>query len=374
MGQDEKSNGVQGLFPILRLLAIALLAVVVWDAVMFRSGFYMRMLEPQSLAGSTRNAVHVIEGTVLPDRRNVLVIGNSRIGEALAPDLADATTKGSGLHFVNGFIAGSDLRVWYYLLREVDPEARRFSAVVLAVPLDPAEMLGTMADNVVDIGYLEPLLRLRDAGIFPASFDDSALRRRALRSILLPAQPLHGDIAAFLKAPLQRIRNARDNDNNHLSDLKVYRGRGAALPDLPIDPQTLLPARWDGMDESMRKTLTENYFRWLHVSPPPTVIDSNQRYFRDWLTRIAAPYRANGIPVILIEVPRGPWHGTQTPVPKPGGTIAALIQAGLVSALPGDTFVDLEQPHNFFDAEHMNRAGRERFTPRLAQRIAAILH
>lgn len=362
------------MLPLLKLTAVILLAVVAWDAAIFRSGLYTQEVEPRSLAGSTRNAVHVIESTVLPDRRNVLVIGNSKIGEGLAPDLADAATKGSGLHFVNGFIAGSDLRAWYYLLRQVDPGARRFSAVVLAVPLDPAEMLGTMANNVVDIGYVMPLLRLRDAGMFPASFDDAALKAQALRAILFPGQAWRRDIVMLLAQPLKRYRDVRDNEKNYLPDLMRYPGRSAALPDLPIDSRTLLPARWDGVDEAMKNTLTEHYFRWLHVSPQPAVVDSNQRYFRDWLTRIAAPYHANGIPVILIEVPRGPWNGTQTPVPRPGGAIAGLIDAGLVSALPGDTFVDLEQPHYFFDAEHMNRAGRERFTPRLAERVAAILH
>jgi len=53
--------------------------------------------------------------------------------------------------------------------------------------------------------------------------------------------------------------------------------------------------------------------------------------------------------------------------------VADLIAAGTLMALPGDSFADLEQPRYFFDSLHMNRAGRERFSPRLAQFVAAAL-
>jgi hypothetical protein len=103
-------------------------------------------------------------------------------------------------------------------------------------------------------------------------------------------------------------------------------------------------------------------------------VASNERYYRYWLTRIVERYRGASVPVILVEVPRGAWHGTEARVPRPGGAIAELIASGAVQALPGDAFTDIERPHNFFDFEHMNRAGREMFTTRLAQYIERILH
>lgn len=357
-----------------RLVALMAAVVVLVDALVFRSGFYLRWLEPQSVAGSTRNAVRRVEATVLPDRRNVLVVGNSKIGEGLSTALADATTAGSGLHFVNGFIPGSALRVWYYLLREIDPQANRFAAIVLAVPFGAEEDLGAMADRVADINYLAPLLGLRDLTTFPSSFEKPALSGQARRAILFPAQSLRRDIAALLASPLQRYGKVRDAEQKSVAEFLRYQGSNAALPDLPIDPATRLPARWDGVDDRMKRGLTEHYFRWLHVKPPPSVAASNERYYREWLTRIVQRYRSAGTPVILIEVPRGPWHGTETPPPQPTGAVAELIASGAVSALPGDTFVDIERPHNFFDLEHMNKSGRELFTVRLAQRVAALLH
>lgn len=358
---------------VTRLVAVALLVVVLFDALVFRSGFYRRWLEPGSVAGSTRNALRLVEATTMPGRRNVLVVGNSKIGEGLSMALADKTVSDGGLHFVNGFIPGSDLRIWYYLLREVDPDARRYGAIVLATPLAAEEDLGKMANRVADINYLVPLLRLSDLPSFALSFDDPVLRNQAARSILFPAQPLRRDIAAILSAPAQRYEKIRDQERNYVPNYLRYLGRNEALPDLPIDPSTRLPVHWNGVDERMRRGLTEHYFRWLHVKPSEDTLASNERYYRYWLGRIVERYQGTGVPVVLITVPRGPWHGSEAPVPTPGGAIGELIAAGKVLALPGDTFTDIEQPHHFFDQEHMNRSGRERFTVRLAQRLQALL-
>lgn len=358
---------------ITRLVVVALLVVVVFDALVFRSSFYWRWLEPGSVAGSTRNALRLVEATTMPGRRNVLVVGNSRIGEGLSMALADQTVTDKRLHFVNGFIPGSDLRIWYYLLREVDPDARRYSAIVLATPLAAEEELGKMANRAADINYLAPLLRLGDLPSFASSFDDPVLRNQAARAILFPMQPMRRDLMAFLSAPLDRYRKSRVHEKDYVPNYLRYLGRNEALPDLPIDPSTRLPAHWSGVDERMRRGLTEHYFRWLHAKPPGETVASNERYYRYWLDRIVERYQRTGVPIILIAVPRGPWHGSEGSVRAPGGAIGELIAAGKVLALPGDTFTDVEKPPYFFDQEHMNRAGRERFTVRLAQRLQSLL-
>jgi len=374
LSYDPKPTASRRLAYVLRLAAGIVIVAAVWDLVWFRSGLYIAWLEPQSVAGATRAAQRVVDKTYIPGRRNVLVIGNSQIGEGFAPVLADSAVAGSDLHFVNGFIPGSDPRIWYYLLREVDPDSDRFAAVVLSVPYTSSEKLGTMADWSADIAYLAPLLRLSDIWTFPDSFDAPSLRSQARRAILFPAQPLRRDIADMLASPWQRYARVGDFERRPVSDFLKYAGRPNTLPDLPIDPQTGEPSSWTGVDDAEARKVIAGYLHWLHVPPATAVLESNERYYRDWLTRIAAPYRLHGIPVILMEAPRGPWHGSQAPVPAPSGSIATLIDSGLLVALPGDSFVDLEKPNYFFDTEHMNRAGRERFSPRLAQLVSALLH
>ena len=103
------------------------------DLSLFRSGLYYRWAEPDSTAGSVVRAQMTIRHDYEPDRRNVLVLGNSRIGEGFSALLADAASGNDDLHFINGSIAGTTPRVWYYLLRAIDPDANRFSAIALMV-------------------------------------------------------------------------------------------------------------------------------------------------------------------------------------------------------------------------------------------------
>lgn len=346
---------------------------MLWDASVFRSGFYMRWVEPASLAGATRAALMEVGTTYVSGRRNVLLLGNSQIGEAFSTRLAAQNASEGSLHFVNGSIAGSDPRVWYHLLREFDPDADRFSAVVLAVRYDVGEFVDTLADRAIDIGYLAPLIRLQDIALFPDSFDSPILRSQARRAIVFPTQSLQRDLFAMLASPMQRYKNVRVFDATSSESRALYPGRPNALPDLSVDPQRFEPVSWNGVDEKEKKGL-ENYFRTLQSAPPVSIVESNERYYRLWLSRIAAPYRAHGIPVVLIQVPRGPWYATLKPLDQPRGVVHDLIQSGIVQALPADTFTDLEYPKYFFDGEHMNRAGRERFTPRLVERLSALLH
>jgi hypothetical protein len=91
-------------------------------------------------------------------------------------------------------------------------------------------------------------------------------------------------------------------------------------------------------------------------------------------TGIAERYAPHHVPVIAFVVPRGPWHGSQSRAPAVDGPVAELVERDRIVALPGDAFVVLEQPQFFFDASHMNRNGRERFSRMFAQDIAARLH
>lgn len=357
----------------LRIVAVAFLAVFAWDSILFRSGLYGAWVEPQSRAGATRGALLKIDYNYSPGRRNVLVLGNSRIGEGFSQSLSDNATAQSSLHFINGSIAGTDPRIWYYLLRAIDPEFDRFSALVLPVHYDLLTNPESMADYAADIGFLLPLLKLQDINVLPASFNDAGLRSQARRAILFPTQPMRADLVAMLASPMRRFKRVSDFNKNYLASLMNYPGNPNALPEISLDPKTLEPISWDGVDEKWKAGLTD-YFRWLRMVPSPATLDSNERYYREWLTRIATPYHAKGIPIYLVEVPRGPWLAPQANPLRPQGAIRELIDAGLVEALPGDTFVDLEYPRYFFDREHMNRAGRERFTPRLVERIAAMLH
>lgn len=359
------------LAPLLKLVAAALAALLLVDASLFRSGLYYRWAEPDSTAGSVVRTLTTIKRDYEPGRKNVLVLGNSRIGEGFSALRADEAGGRDDLHFVNGAVAGTTPRLWYYMLRELDPHTDRFAAIALMVDYDAAETRLDMTNYSLDTPYAASLLRLSDLPDYPSSFTDPEQRERARRGILLPLQAMREDVLNLLAHPIQRRHVVRSTRRNAAYWNSHYPGRDERLPALQLDDAGM-PLDW-GADATVRTKL-DAYFHELRQPPPESLQSANTAYLREWLERIAQRYAAHAVPVFVFVVPRGPWHGSRAAVPQPHGAVAELASRGEVVPLPGDAFVSLEQPQFFFDAWHMNRDGREHFSRLFAQQIAARVH
>jgi hypothetical protein len=364
---------LRSLVPLLRIVGAAAAVLLLVDLALFRSGLYFRLAAPESTSGSTLITERAIAHFRDPSRRNILVLGDSRIGEGFSAKLADAASGRDDLHFVNGSIAGTMPRVWYYLLRAIDPDADRFAAVALMVDYDLASEPYELKNYPGDTSYLPALLRVSDIDDYPTSFSAPDQRSRARRAILFPLNAMREDFRDLLAHPLQRWRDLRRARKTWLYGFGDYPGHDGALPDLVIDPQTGSPTDWDSVDADLKARL-ESYFQRVRNPAPPPLQAANDEYLREWLGRIAQRYAARNVPVFVFAVPRGPWHRMLAPIPEAKGTIAELATQGSVHALPGDAFVALEQPQFFFDAYHLNRQGRERFSRLFAQQVTPLLH
>ena len=109
----------------------ALLALFSLDALLFRTNLYPSVIDPNSSAG-------VFELTLLRERRRqagpgnlIVTLGDSRF--AYLPRLANESTASTQYTFTSAGVAGSNPRMWYYMLRDLDPTARRYEAVVFGV-------------------------------------------------------------------------------------------------------------------------------------------------------------------------------------------------------------------------------------------------
>lgn len=360
------------LAPLLELVLAGLLTLACCDALLFRSGWYWRFVEPNSTAGASVGSTLVAARYREPERKNVLMLGDSRVGEGFSMSLADAAAGRADLHFVNAAIPGTGPRVWYYQLRAIDPDANRFAAIVLMVEFDVTHRQQDLNDFSLDTNHVVPWLRLSDLLDYPTSFGDGDERARARRAILFPMQALHEDILGALAAPRARWIATTSVREAWLGAVGQYAGRDGALPELAIDAASGAPRDW-GPREAELKPLLEGYFRNLAQEAPPERQAANDAYLRRWLGRIAARYAGPGVPVVVYAMPRGPWHRQLLPQLHVTAAIAELAGGGSIHALPGDAFAELEQPQFFFDDLHMNRAGRERFSPLLAERIAPLV-
>jgi hypothetical protein len=359
-------------FPLLKLVAAITFALILIDAAVFRSGVYASWIEPDSTAGSVVSEITLIRQDTDAARRNVLVLGNSQIGEGFSWPTADAAVGKGDLHFVNGSVAGTTPRLWNYLLREVDPDANRYAAIVLMVDYDVTRWRSTFTDYPLDTSYAAPLLRISDLSDYPDSFADANLRERARRAILLPLQTMRLDLLDFIAHPFKRRNEIVHERPGWIAATAAYPGHKEGLPDLPIDASAGMPSQW-GADESTLKPKLEPYFRGLRLTATAKMQAVNIRYQRQWVGRIAARYHAQGVPVIVFNIPRGPWHESLVPAPQPNSALVELSRSGVITILPGDAFVQFEKPQFFFDTLHMNHAGREAFSTLLAQKIAPLV-
>lgn len=355
---------------MLVLASLVVLAVVDWAA--FRSGSYARWIKPGSTAGSLVGTTKVVAGHYDPNRKNVLVIGNSRVAEGFSGKVADAAAGRDDLHFLNGATPGTSLRVWHYMLREIDPDADRFDAIAMMASYDLSEAPRLLADNPLDTRYLVPFLRLTDLGDYPGSFVASEARDAARRGILFPLSLLREDIFDFASDPRARVDAVRTRDGPWVKAVANYRGKSRSLPQLDFDHATGLPAGNSAVAKSARTKL-RGYFRQIHGSPDAAIQQANIEYQTLWLKRIVDRYAANGVPVIVFAIPRGPYHaelGKPLQVPD---TLAAMAASGRLIIVPADEFKSLEHPSYFFDGQHMNRDGRTEFSTILAGRIAQLV-
>lgn len=355
-----------------RLKALLLLLVSVaglwWgvEALLYRSGLYYRLAEPDSNTGAVVNALLLLEREYQPGGRNVLVFGDSRVGEGIWAQQMEA--RAHGLNVVNVAVPGSTPRTWYYLLREILRRGYRPQAVLIGTLYAPPPV-GASADWALDPTHAAPLLGLRDARAFERSFTSPAMRERARHAVWFPALAMRQDTLAALRAPLERYRKLRNYRPALLAAIPAYAGNGGRMPALAFDARAQV-ADWAGADATQRAKV-ETLLREFHTPVPDALVVANRAFRAEWFARIAALAAQHEAALLLVPLPRGPYRAL-LPAPSPPDLGAARRAPGL-RALPSDFSLALEQPEFFFDELHLNAAGRLQLSAALGAELQARL-
>ena len=112
--------------PVLFASVVAFAAI---EGAVFHTGLYPWILNPDASTGDLE--------TILRDERErpkdgpqVLGIGDSRM--LLLPRISNQHTPETGYTFGTIATAGASPRSWYYMLRDTDPTARLYRAIVIA--------------------------------------------------------------------------------------------------------------------------------------------------------------------------------------------------------------------------------------------------
>ena len=349
-------------------LLLALVGMFGLDALLFRTHLYMSILEPDSSAGLLELILWREKRAQRTAGDNLVVTpGNSRMG--YMPKGVDLRPRQTGYAVRTAVVPGSDPRSWYYLLRDLDPTARRYRAIVFGIDdYDDEDRLSNLDDDIRALHYSIARLRLGDTIDFARSFHSRELQWEAFRGAVLKGIALQGDIQAFLAHPLKRIAYVRLCHQGWPDWTYDYVESSRNMVGLQVDWSTLTATYPPGMTEEQKGTVRSFL---LHEPDPQT--GRLAHYLRTWLGRTADRYRTSRTKIIFFRLPGGPIPRPEYLVKKRSSSIRELASRPNVILANEHLFDCLAHPEFFKDAMHMNRDGVEKFSAMLADEVARIL-
>jgi hypothetical protein len=349
-------------FPLL------LVALVSLDSLLFHTSLYSSILATGSSSGQFEL---ILRRERMAQQRlgdNIVVtLGDSRM--ACTPRICNALTPQTGYVFRTAGVAGSDVRSWYYMLRDLDPTAQRYQAIVFGVNdyYDEDEYFRP-DDDIRALHYCIGLLRFSDVPGFAFSFHSRPVQFEAFRGALLKGLVYQADIQDFLshpKARLAEVRQVRAGFEESTYNF-VYSDRSTA--GLQIDWATRTATFPPGMDTNQRETVKAFLLR--DVAPQ----DGREAAFRrTWYGKILECYRNSRTRIVFVKLPRGPIPRPDNLSPKLTSSIREFAARPNVILYGEHAFDSLEHPELFQDGLHLNREGVDRFSKTLASGLAALL-
>jgi hypothetical protein len=347
-------------------LAASFLGFVAMEGLIFHTNLYPYLLNPNSAAGYLETLIYNEQArSNVPNR--ILAIGDSRM--ALAPKSGNELTPETGYTFGSIADGGSTPRCWYYMLRDTDPDANRYPAIVITLDnYDDFETYEDSADRESDLHYVIARLRLSDLFEFANSHDTLQMKWLAFRGILLKGLVYKRDFQDFLLDPIARINLANLSRVASFHWTYDYVGTqegnmSGVTVDWAAHKLTVPP------DHAAQKAEFENYF----LTPYPPDMGRHHAYMHYWLGKIYEHYRGSHTRLIFVREPRGPFVRPDLPRMNPHGTVRELAGNAEVTLMPEHFFDSLERPDLFKDQVHLNQTGIELFSHMLAREMRELL-
>jgi len=329
----------------------------------FRSGWYSaHLIEPNSTAGGVEYHLSWLRQAERAKVPEVLVVGDSRIAEGFSALQADQQAGGK-LHFTNFGVPGSAPRVWYYMLRDADPDRDRFKTIAIAFDEYSDQDWGEDPRNrVPDANYLAGRLEIDDCFDFAGSYPNQKLQPAILTQCFLKGTALRADVQDFLRDIPDRVARAKVWREKGAGYIAGYEGKPEELTGLTVDLVNqeihFPPGLKDWQIDTIRTTC-------LPKAVPQT--GALTRYRKEWLGAILDLYKGSATKFVFFQIPRAPWP---IPVPQtPPRFIESVVRNPKITVWPAETFKDLEHPEVFADGLHMNRVGRGIFSKRFAEKM-----
>jgi hypothetical protein len=377
---DENKNGtamsrkftLRPANPLL-VLGLSVLLFASLDAAIFRSGFYANFASLRSAQGMAAHLVRFERDRAPSGKKEVLLIGHSKMGRAFELPTFREEFPESNLFFVKGAKGGMTLKLWFYVLSKIDPHRDRYAALV--IPLEGFQGTPRVEDyenSSEDIEVLAAQMTPWEWRDFLSLDTDENAIRKAYLIGLLPGHAYAQDVQSFLLDPLGRLTELREELNGamisddlspseDISELRYDAGSGKILA---------YPSFFD----AFKRRESDN----VGAAPKPEerqrFADRFAAYQIHWAERYIAAYRASPTKLAFVYMPHRPVPiASQTPLPGAQDIRETVPQGPHVFFLDPAPFQNLEKPELFADLLHLNHAGAKAFTEILTRKIEEII-
>lgn len=358
------AHSLRPLRQIAGCLASAALVMFLLDVAVFRV-LYPPIVEPDSTTGSAEMKVWNEQKREPSGYSEILALGDSRM--PLFPRVANERSRESGYFFASIATPGTSPRAWYYMLRDVDPDAKRYKAIL--VPEYRYEDRGSYDrydERIRDLNYIVARLRLTDIPEFVFSFNSWANSLKALRGATWKGFVLQTDFQEWLKDPAGRLEKVQQHRRDQWEWVYNYNGNEQDLAGLSADWENNKLVYADGFPPGIRDGLEKELLR-----PAAPMIGRFRAYRQKWYGKILERYEATETKLIFFRMARGP---VVPPHPAEGTSVVRDLASRANVLLIGEhAFDSMEDPIYFQDALHMNGKGSRLFSHMLVDRVVELL-
>jgi hypothetical protein len=348
---------------VLAILLAGLAVCFLLDALAFRTRFYTRILDPHTSTGSFEFALSS-EANREYWARPVLVLGNSTIVQGFSARAANYSQQARGYQFTSVAVPATWERCWYYLLRDLDPDRKRFNAIVVPVEsYDDRDLHEEdFADHIIDARFLAVRLKLSDVPEFVASFRSLDGRSEAARLTLLKGLVYRNDLLAFFEHPRDRIAEVKSWRHSGDWETYLYDGIDRSLVGLSADWNTGIISLPDWLSANDKQMIRNDL-----LEPVPPQRGYLGEYRRRWLGRIVERYQGTGTRILIMRLPFNAMQRRYIPPATGRSAVREFASRPGVYLLDEHAFDEFERPELFADMHHLNATGRERFSTKFAR-------
>lgn len=343
---------------VLKIALSATFAFLLLEGLVFHTSFYTNYLEPSSSTG-------LFESTLRNEQKRkpfgpdeILVMGDSRIGEGFSAKIANAACSEHGYYYANASVPGAAPRCWYYLLRDLDPSRKRYRAIIL--PLDAygdIDAFEDLSDRMLDLHYCIARLRYTDALEFASSFRTFRQRIEVFRGTIFKGIVFQTDLLAFFEHWHARLSNVATSRDSLWQFQYDYVGHKEDLAGIQVDWASKTIHFPDTIAPEIRRRIQEGLF-----GPVAKQEGAVAAYRRLWFGRILDLYRNSNTRFIFLALPRGPVVPPTPRIHPLSYSINDISRRPRVTLFPDNAFTSLENGEFYFDTMHLNARGRAQFS------------